>query len=202
MAKTLVCLSEDVNSANIITIKHCPIAKQNSNPIENKILLDIVANAIMLANIGDEQGLEAKAKNVPTKKGKTNILPVLFCGIFFTIAGKCSSKIPTKFNPNINMTDANSKITTGDAKFVNARPVIAQMTPIILSTIDKPMENDNICKNNFLLFSLEYPPTYPIIKGNIPKLQGDKEAKIPAKNATTNKIGSKKLLPAEYTENA
>ena len=39
---------------------------------------NIVATAIMLANIGDEQGLDASAKKVPTRKGYKNKLPFLF----------------------------------------------------------------------------------------------------------------------------
>ena len=123
------------------------------------MLVDIVAIAIILAKIGDEQGLDASAKNVPIKNGNKNILPVLFCGIFFIIAGNCISIIPSKFNPIITITDANNKITIGDAKLVNALPVMAHITPIMLKTNESPSEKDTICINSFLLFSLEYPPT-------------------------------------------
>lgn len=86
-ANALVFFRVDVNNAKNIIIIHCPNAKENNSEIEKSILPDIVAIAIMLASIGEEQGLEAKAKNAPTKNGKTNKLPFLFWGIFFTIAG-------------------------------------------------------------------------------------------------------------------
>ena len=154
-----MCFNVEVNRANTIIIKHCPSAKEKSNAIEKIMLVDIVATAIMLANIGDEQGLDAKAKNVPIKNGNRKILPVLFCGIFFIIAGNCISISPSKFNPIITITDAKSKITIGEAKLVNALPVKAHITPIMLSTNDNPKENETICIKSFLLFSLEYPPT-------------------------------------------
>lgn len=59
-------------------IIHCPIAKENNNAIENKIFVETAATAIILAKIGDEQGLEAKAKNTPTRNGNKNNPPVLF----------------------------------------------------------------------------------------------------------------------------
>jgi hypothetical protein len=116
---------------------------------------DIVANAIMLASIGEEQGLDARAKNVPIKNGKRNKLPDLFCGIFFIIAGNCISINPVRFNPNMITIDANIKIIIGDAKLVNALPVIAQATPIMLSMVDSPKEKESICINNFLFPSFE-----------------------------------------------
>lgn len=150
----------------------------------------------MLANIGDEQGLAARAKKVPTKNGNKNKLPDLFCGIFFTIVGNWISINPIRFNPNITIIDANIKITIGEAKLVKALPVKAQITPITLKTKDNPSENESIWINSFLFPSLEYPPTYPIIKGKIPKLQGDKDDNIPAKNDTPSKIGNIKLFPS------
>ena len=82
---------------------HCPSAKLNRRIIEKIKLPDIVANAIILASIGDEQGLDANAKKVPIKNGYINILPVLFCGIFFIIEGNCISIIPIRFNPIISI---------------------------------------------------------------------------------------------------
>lgn len=155
LANLPVFFSVDVNSAKTIIIMHCPSAKENNNEIEKIILVDIVATAIMLANIGDEQGLDARAKKVPIKNGNKKMLPDLFWGIFFIIAGNCISMIPSKFNPIITITDANSNITIGDAKLVNALPVKAQITPIMLNTNESPSENDSICINNFLLFSFE-----------------------------------------------
>lgn len=149
----------------------------------------------MLASIGDEQGLAANAKNVPTKNGNKNRLPDLFCGIFLTILGNCISKKPTRLSPKIIITEANNNMTIGDAKLVKALPVNAQITPIILNTKDSPNEKDSICIKSFLFPSFEYPPTYPIINGNMPRLQGDKEDNIPAKKDTPIKIGKTKLLP-------
>ena len=197
-ASTLLFFSVDVNNAKNIIIMHCPNAKKNNSATENRILFDIVAIAIMLAKIGDEQGLDANAKNAPIKNGKIILLPLLFSGIFFIIVGKFISNIPSKLSPNITITEAKTSITTGEAMFVKALPVIAHNTPIILSTSDNPSEKDNICINNFLFPSLEYPPTYPIIKGRIPKLQGDIEVKIPDKNAKINNTGKIKLLFVKY----
>ena len=120
---------------------------------------DIVATAIILANIGEEQGLDARAKNVPTKKGKINKLPDFFSGILFIIVGNCISINPIRFKPKIIIIEAKTSMTMGDAVFVNARPVIAQITPITLKTVDKPSEKENICINSFLFPSFEYPPT-------------------------------------------
>ena len=78
LASELRCFNADVNKAKTIIITHCPIAKKNNNARENNILSDIVATAIILAKIGEEQGLAAKAKKVPTKNGKKNKLPDLF----------------------------------------------------------------------------------------------------------------------------
>jgi len=200
-ANELLFFSVDVNSAKNIIIMHWPNAKKNNKATEKSILFDIVAIAIMLAKIGDEQGLDAKAKNVPIINGKIILLPFLFSGIFFIIVGKFISNIPSKLSPNIIITDAKTRITTGEAKFVKALPVIAHNTPIILSTNDNPSEKDNICINSFLFPSLEYPPTYPIINGRIPKLQGDIEVKIPDRNAKINNIGKTKLLLVKYWEN-
>lgn len=144
-----------MNKAKNITIKHCPKAKKNNNEIENNIFEDIVATAIILASIGEEQGLDAKAKNVPTKNGNINRLPDLFCGIFFIIVGNCISIKPIKLSPKIIINDENIKIKIGDAKLVKALPVKAQITPIILNTNDNPREKESICISNFLLSSFE-----------------------------------------------
>ena len=112
--------------------------------MENNILVEIVATAIILASIGDEQGLDASAKNVPIRNGNINKLPDLFWGIFFIIEGNCISIIPKRFSPIITITEANSNIKIGEAKLVNALPVIAHITPIILKTIDNPNENESI----------------------------------------------------------
>ena len=98
----------------------------------------------MLAKIGDEQGLDASAKNVPTKNGKRNKLPAFFSGIFFIIVGNCISINPIKFKPINIIIDENISIITGEVILVNALPVNAQIIPIILSTSDSPNEKDSI----------------------------------------------------------
>lgn len=123
---------------------HCPSAKENSSATENSIFPDIVAIAIMLASIGEEHGLEASAKNAPTRNGKINKLPFLFWGIFLIIAGNCISSIPSKFNPIMMKIEANNNIKIGEAKVMNALPVKAQITPIMLSMSDNPTEKESI----------------------------------------------------------
>ena len=170
---------------------HCPSANANKREIEKRMLFDTVASAIMLTNNGEEQGLAANAKTIPTKKGNKNIPPVLLCGIFFTIAGKCISIIPIKFNPKINIIEAKASITIGGAIEVKALPDRAHTAPIMLSTRDSPIENDINCRKSFFPLSFEYPPIYPIIRGNIPRLQGDNEAIRPAIKLKTIASGTK-----------
>ena len=143
---TILCvfLRIDVNIAQSIIITHCPKANENNSEIENNILFDTVAIAIMLASIGVEQGLETSAKNTPTKNGNKNKLPESFLGIFFTIAGIGISMNSNKPSPIIISTEANSNITIGEAKFVKIFPVAAQITPIILRISDNPNEKDSI----------------------------------------------------------
>lgn len=193
------CFNVEANKAITIIITHCPSANMNNNAKEKTILPEIVANAKILASKGEEQGLAAKAKKAPTKNGNRKNPPFLFLGIFLTKAGKCISKSPKRFKPNIIITDAKTSITTGEATDVKALPVIAQSTPIILNTAANPKEKEIICTNNFLFPPFEYPPTYPIINGKIPRLQGDNEAIIPAKKAAINISGTKKAFP-EYAE--
>lgn len=108
------------------------------------MLFDMTANAIMLAKIGDEQGLDASANKTPIRKGNKNSPPFVFCGIFFTIDGKFISIILSKLSPSISITDEKIKITTGDATPVKALPVSAHITPIILSISDIPQEKESI----------------------------------------------------------
>lgn len=140
----------DVNSPAIIIITHCPSAKLNNNKIEKMMFVDIVAIVIMLARIGVEQGLDAKAKIVPTKKGMIKTLPFLFCGIFFMKLGVGNSIMSSKLKPKIINTEAISNITIGDAIFEKTFPVSAQITPTILKTVESPKENEINCINNFL----------------------------------------------------
>ena len=151
--------NSDVNNPAMIIITHWPIAKLNNKSIEKIIFVDIVATVIMLARIGVEQGLEAMAKIVPTKNGITKTLPFLFCGIFFIKLGVGNSIISNKLKPKIIKIEAISKITIGDAILEKTFPVIAQKTPMILNTVESPIEKDISCNNNFLWWFLEYPPT-------------------------------------------
>ena len=59
----------DANKANRIITTHCPIANKKNKDNDNTIFLETVANANKLAKIGVEQGLDAKAKTTPIKKG-------------------------------------------------------------------------------------------------------------------------------------
>ena len=111
---------------------------------ENKILDETAAKAILLANIGDAQGLAANANNTPIINGKNTSPLFLFCGIFFTIAGNCISKIPKRFKPNIIIIEAKTIITAGDVIEVNARPDKAHATPMMLKTEDNPSEKNII----------------------------------------------------------
>lgn len=138
------CFIDDVNIAIRIIIMHCPSANEKRSPIEKRIFFDTVASAIMLRSRGDEHGLDAKAKNAPTIKGKINKLPLLFCGIFFINAGKFISKKPIRFSPKIKIIDAKIKRIIGEAIDVNALPVYAQKIPIMLNTKDNPTENESI----------------------------------------------------------
>lgn len=182
----------EANNAIKIIIAHCPIAKKNNNKIENKILLETVAIAIILAKRGEEQGLAANANKQPTTKGTIKILPDLFCGIFLTIEGKLISIIPIRFKPKITRIEPNNNNNIGEAKEAKALPVKAHRIPMILKITDNPKEKESICKKSFLFPSLEYPPTYPIINGKIPKLQGDKEAITPAQKDAKKSIGINK----------
>ena len=143
-ASLFIFFRVEVNRAKNIIIAHCPKAKENNNATEKRIFVETAAIAIILANIGEEQGLEASAKNAPTINGNKKSPPVLFWGIFFTIDGNCISKKPSKFNPRIIITEANININLGEAIPVNALPDNAHITPIILNTIDYPNENESI----------------------------------------------------------
>ena len=70
------------------------------------MLFDNVAKPIIPANIGVEQGLEAKANKEPTKNGYKNRLVEFPFGIFLTIGAKFNSIKPNKFKPKINIKEA------------------------------------------------------------------------------------------------
>ena len=191
----------EVNIAIKTMITHWPSANANNKETEKSMLLDTVARAIMLINNGDEQGLDARANTQPTINGRRKSPPFWLFGIFFTSDGKFISINPSKFNPRINITEANSSNIIGEAILVNAFPVNAQKIPIMLSIADNPNENDKSCINNLLFLSFEYPPMYPMIRGSIPKLQGDIEAIIPAINAPISIIGINSSDELLYVDN-
>ena len=62
-------LSAEANKPQIITIIHCPKANKNNNATENTIFADSDAIAIIVANIGEEHGVVAKAKAIPINAG-------------------------------------------------------------------------------------------------------------------------------------
>lgn len=150
-----IFFSNEANIANIIIITHCPIAKQNRSKIANIMFLVIAAIAIIVNNMGVEQGLDANANTQPTIKGYKKVLPDLFFGISFINDGKLMSKKPIRFKPNKINKDAKIKIKRGEATPVKALPVNAHKTPMILKTVANPNEKNNICANNFLFPSLE-----------------------------------------------
>ncbi len=143
-ASAPIFLIVEVNSAKNIIIMHCPSAKQNNSESENKKFDDIAAKASILASMGDEHGLEAKANTAPTKNGKINMLPLLFSGIFFMNDGNCISKNPIRFKPKTMINEEKINKSTGVAKPVNALPVSAHNTPIMLNTADNPIEKESI----------------------------------------------------------
>ena len=91
------------------TITPCPREKNKSIKPARNILFDKVAKPIIPANIGVEQGLEAKANNEPTKNGYKNRLVELPFGIFLTIGAILSSTKPNEFKPKINIKEATNK---------------------------------------------------------------------------------------------
>lgn len=70
-------------------------------------------------------------------------------------------------------------------------PVTAQITPIVAKTSEDPKTKNNICNNVLAGVPCEYPPTYPMIIGNIASEHGDTEAKRPPRNDTASIIKPK-----------
>lgn len=168
-------------------INPCPSANKNSIIIEFTIFAESVANAIIPAKIGVEQGVPIKANTAPKKIGYKIRLFVLFCGISLIKTGNSKSRKPTSFKPIIIKTDATISAKNGDV--TKTLPVIAQIMPIPEKTIAVPSTKNNICISVVEVFSFEYPPTYPIIKGNIEREQGETDAiKPPTKETMNNSI--------------
>ena len=68
------------------------------------------------------------------------------------------------------------------ASDIKTCPVKAQISPIILNTIDEPIMNDSSCKKVFKLSLSPYPPIYPITIGNIASEHGEIDANKPPKH--------------------
>lgn len=89
-ATDFIFFNAEVNNPAMIIITHCPNANKKNKAIDVPILADNEANAIMLARIGEEQGVEASANTIPISTGNMNILFELFWGIFLIKVGKLS----------------------------------------------------------------------------------------------------------------
>jgi hypothetical protein len=76
---------------------------------------------------------------------------------------------------------------------MNNFPVNAAITPIVEKTSPNTVTNIKSCNRSRFVFRSPEPATYPIIKGNIAKLQGDKDINTPPKNAKN--INTNEILP-------
>ena len=59
----------EVNRPARIIIIHCPNANKKNIAIDTVTFADNDANAMIVANIGEEHGVAAKANTIPTKSG-------------------------------------------------------------------------------------------------------------------------------------
>lgn len=150
------------------------------------MLSEIDANAIIPAKIGVEHGVPAIAKIAPIKSGYKTIFWPLDVGICFTNTGILKSKIPRIFSPIIISNDAIINRKYAGAKDTKTFPVTAQIIPIVAKTSDIPTTKKNIWRQILDGFSLEYPPTYPIIIGSIDKEHGEIDANNPPPKHKSN----------------
>lgn len=104
------------------------------------------------------------------------------------MTGILSSKIPITFRPITINSDAKNNIKYAGATETKTLPVIAQIIPIIAKTMEEPNTKNSICISVLIGVFFEYPPTYPIIIGNIASEQGDIDATKPPKNDTRRSI--------------
>ena len=102
------------------------------------MLFDKTAKLIIPAKIGVEQGLEARANNVPIKNGYKNKLAELPFGNFLTIGLKLKSRTPNKFKPINKIKEARIKTKYGPPNVAKTLPVKAQIIPIIDKINAKP----------------------------------------------------------------
>ena len=102
--------------------------------------------------------------------------------------GILKSSRPTIFSPMTINKEANNNIKYEGANETKTLPVTAQITPIVANTRDEPKTKNSICIKIFTGLLSEYPPTYPIIIGNIAKEQGDTDANSPPRKDIPSKI--------------
>lgn len=186
LANFLRFLMPEVNKPAIINITPWPIAKRNNIIIAAKRFFPIAAKVIMPANIGVEHGVPARANATPNKIGYTNSELVLFVGIALIITGISKSNKFVNFNPITKSNEAITRVKYAPKAEAKTLPVTAQIIPIIVKTIAVPKIKKQSWTNVLNGVSLEYPPTYPTISGNIASEQGEIEARIPPKNDAKN----------------
>ena len=188
-------LSPDVNSPATIRITPWPSANRNNIIIANERFFPIAAKAIIPAKIGVEQGVPASAKVIPNKIGYIKIEFVVFCGIALIIVGVSNSRISRSFSPITNSKDAIATVKYPPIEDAKTFPVSAQAIPMSVKTIAVPSIKQQSCIKVLSGVSLEYPPTYPIIKGSIASEQGEMEAIMPPKNEpVSNKYHAQVLV--------
>ena len=189
----------EVKIPAIIKINPWPKANKNNINIAASKFLPIAANAIIPAKIGVEQGVPASAKTIPKSIGYKNREFVEFTGMALMTTGISKSNSPVILSPITINKDAIISVKYPPKADAKTLPVTAQSIPIIEKIIAVP----NIKKHNWIKVlkgvSLEYPPTYPIISGNIASEQGEIDAITPpAKEAKNIKSHICELeVPAE-----
>ncbi len=110
VANLFICLIVDVKIAAKTNINPCPIANAISINVEIIMLFDVAAKAIILANIGVEQGVPAIENMQPNKNGYMNMFPFFNCGISFIKTGMFISITFSIFKPIVNIIDAIIKL--------------------------------------------------------------------------------------------
>lgn len=100
--------------------------------------------------------------------------------------GASNSSISSSLSPITRSNDAIIIVKYPPIDDAKTFPVNAQAIPIRVKTMAVPKIKQQSCRKVLKGDSLEYPPTYPIINGNIAREQGDIEAKIPPRNEAIN----------------
>jgi hypothetical protein len=148
--------------------------------------VEIVAKAIILAKIGVEHGVPISANTAPRISGYKKSLLSSFFGISLIIMGSSKSIKPRTFNPIIKIIEATIKAKYGFP--IKILPVNAHNPPIKAKIMPEPITKIHIWSSVFKGFASEYPPMYPIIKGNIESEQGESDEIKPPKNDAPNSI--------------